>query len=109
MFEKYIVVFVTASSKDQAEKISGSLINKKLAACVNIVEEVSSVFFWDNKIDTAKECLLVIKTKKSLFCKLKREVKLLHSYDTPEIIAIPIICGDKKYLDWINESCRQPV
>lgn len=109
MFKKYLVIFVTASSRREAEIIANSLISKKLAACVNIIEGITSIFFWDNKINNAKECLLIAKTKRNIFCKLKKEIKLLHSYDTPEIIALPIIAGDEKYLRWIDESVRQPV
>lgn len=101
-----IVVLVTASSREEAEKIAKEVLQKKLAACVNIIEGVNSHFWWQGKIDNSAETLMIIKTNKHKFKKLSSTVKSLHSYDTPEIIALPIIAGDKKYLDWINESLR---
>ena len=100
----YIVVFVTVKDKDEAEKIAAHLVKNKLAACVNIVPGVSSVFWWENKIDQASEVLLIVKTKKALFKKLAAAVKKTHSYSVPEIIALPIIDGNKDYLNWIRES-----
>lgn len=102
----YIVVFITASSKEEAEKIASGLLLEKLAACVNIIENVNSHFWWQGKIDKAREVLLVIKTRKTLFNKLMKKVQTLHSYEVPEIIALPVIAGSKKYLDWIDDSTR---
>lgn len=100
----YLIVFVTASSKEEAQKIAQGLLREKLAACVNIVENVDSHFWWQGKLDRAKEVFLIIKTRKSLFHKLAKKVKYLHSYEVPEIIALPIIAGNKQYLDWIDDS-----
>ncbi|MFH1641116.1 MAG: divalent-cation tolerance protein CutA [Candidatus Omnitrophota bacterium] len=100
----YIVVFCTAANKKEAERIAQGLIKNKLAACVNIVDKVRSLFWWQGKIDKAEESLLVIKTRKALFGKLTKTIKSLHSYEVPEIIALPIIAGNKKYLEWIRES-----
>ncbi len=100
----HIVVLVTAGSKEEARKIASGLLEEKLAACVNIIEGVESRFWWQGKIDSAKEALLVIKTKKELFNKLAKKVKSLHSYSVPEIISLPIIAGNKEYLNWINDS-----
>lgn len=102
----YIVVLVTASSKEEANKIAQGLLEEKLAACVNILTGLESRFWWQGKIDSAKEVLLVIKTRKTLFNKLAKKVKGLHSYTVPEIIALPIINGNKAYLDWINDCTR---
>ncbi len=102
----YIVIFVTASNKKEAQKIAGSLIKSKLAACVNIVDKVDSVFFWESKIDKARESLLIIKSKKDKLPKIIRLVKSLHSYKVPEIIALPIIAADNAYLRWIDASLR---
>lgn len=102
----YIVVFITASSKEEARKIAQGLLEEKLAACVNIILGIESHFWWQGKIDSAKEALLVIKTKKGLFNKLAKKVKSLHSYSVPEIISLPIISGNKDYLKWINDSTR---
>lgn len=102
----YIIVFVTAGSKEEAEKIASGLLTEKLAACVNVIENADSHFWWQGKLDKTKEALLIIKTKKSLFTKLIKKVKSLHSYEVAEIIALPIIAGNKPYLDWIDESTR---
>lgn len=103
---KNIIVFITAANKKEAKKIANDLIGKKLAACVNIVGKVDSLFWWQGKIDCAKEVLLVVKSKQSAFKKIVSLVKKLHSYEVPEIIALPIICGEKKYLEWLNGSVR---
>ena len=100
----YIVVFITAGSKEEAQKIARGLLEEKLAACVNILPGLESHFWWQGKIDSAKEALLVIKTKKELFNKLAKKVKSLHSYSVPEIIALPIVTGNTEYLNWINDS-----
>ncbi len=101
-----VVIFVTAANKKEAEKIACALIKEKLAACANIIENLHSIFWWQGKVDNAKEALLIVKTRKALMNKLIKKVKSLHSYEVPEIIALPIICGDKKYLKWIDESTR---
>lgn len=104
----YIVVFVTVSCLEEAEKIASKLIENKLAACVNMINGVQSVFWWEHKIDTAKEIMLVIKTKKSKLPVIIKLVKSMHSYEVPEIIALPVVGGEKKYLRWIDESLRRP-
>ena len=101
-----IVVFVTCANKNQANKIAKALIKEKLGACVNLVNPVNSLFWWQKKVDSCKEALLIIKTRKSLFRKLEKLIQSLHGYEVPEIIALPIIMGSKKYLDWINDSTR---
>ena len=103
---KHIIVFVTAKDGDEAKKISLKLVEEKLVACANIVHGVSSIFFWEGKVDKADEVLLVLKSKKSLFNKIIAAVKLVHSYTCPEIIAIPIVDGNKDYLRWIDASVR---
>lgn len=100
----YIVIFVTASNKQEAEKIAAKLVENKLAACVNITGNISSMFWWQGKIDSAEEALLMIKSKKSELPRIIKLVRSLHSYETPEIIALPIVGGEKKYLRWIDES-----
>lgn len=103
---KYVVVFITVSSAKEAEKITKHIIGEKLAACVNIIPEVSSTYWWKNKIENSTESLLIIKTRKTCFKKLIKEVKKIHSYTVPEIIALPIIDGNKDYLKWISDSLK---
>lgn len=99
-----IIILVTAKDIEEAQKISRALVEDKLIACANIIPGIQSVFWWDGKVDEANEVLLILKTKKSLFQKVVKKVKSLHSYDVPEVIALPIIDGNKDYLRWINES-----
>ena len=99
-----IVVLITAKDTVEAKKISDQLLQDKLIACANIIEGVNSVFWWQGKIDEAKEVLLVLKSRRDLFEKIIKTVKSLHSYETPEIIALPIVEGNPDYLKWIDES-----
>jgi periplasmic divalent cation tolerance protein len=102
----YSVIFVTAANAEEAQKIADRLIQDRLAACVNIVDNIKSIFWWKGKPDAGREALLIIKSKKSRLAKIIKTVKRLHSYELPEIIALPIIAADKKYLRWIDESLR---
>jgi len=96
----YLVVFITCP-KGEAEKISSLLIEKRVAACVNIAD-VSSIFRWMGKIEKADEELLIAKTRASLFDELVSMVKSIHSYEVPEIIALPIVKGTQDYLQWLD-------
>ena len=99
-----IVIFITCASDEEAHKISSRLISKKLAACANIIHGINSLFRWQGKVDSAKESLLIIKSRKDKISSIIREVKSLHSYEVPEIIALPIIGGSKDYLKWLDDS-----
>lgn len=99
-----MVVLITAKNFSEARKISQGLLKEKLIACANITREVHSFFWWQGKIDTAREVLLILKTKRRLFPKIVQVVKSLHSYDCPEVIALPIVDGNKDYLQWIEDS-----
>ena len=100
----HIVILVTAKDKEEATKIAQGLLAAKLIACANIVEGVRSLFRWQGKIESSAEVLLILKTKRSLFKEVATKVKSLHSYQTPEIIALPIVAGSEDYLGWINSS-----
>ncbi|MFA5287299.1 MAG: divalent-cation tolerance protein CutA [Candidatus Omnitrophota bacterium] len=100
----YRVILVTAANKKEARRIAKALINNKLAACVNIISEVESLFYWKGKIDSAKETLLIIKSRKEKVPKIIKLVKSIHSYEIPEIISLPIAAGFRLYLKWIDES-----
>ncbi|MFA5164358.1 MAG: divalent-cation tolerance protein CutA [Candidatus Omnitrophota bacterium] len=103
---KYIAVFITAGSEVEAVKIAKCLVVNKLAACVNIIRNIRSVYSWKGKLEDSTECLLVAKTTEGLFGKLERSVKRMHSYECPEIIAIPLKAGNREYLDWIGGSVK---
>ncbi|MCK9572015.1 MAG: divalent-cation tolerance protein CutA [Candidatus Omnitrophica bacterium] len=102
----HIIIFVTAANKKEAKIIAESLIREKLAACVNIVAKVDSLFWWKQSIERAAEILLIIKSRRDKFSRIVKLVKKLHSYQVPEIIALPIIAGEKKYLRWIDATVR---
>jgi len=100
----HIIVMVTTASKQEAEKIAQQLIKERLIACANITAPVSSFFHWAGKIEKAEEYLILMKSRKDLFKKLAETVKALHTYEVPEIIALPIIEGSEAYLTWLD-SC----
>jgi periplasmic divalent cation tolerance protein len=100
------VVLVTCTSRDEAVKIADTLVRERLAACVNIIPGLTSIFSWKGKIERAKETLMVIKTRRAVFEKLRRRIKSLHSYTVPEIIALEIRAGDRAYLKWLDEETR---
>ncbi|OGP74288.1 MAG: cytochrome C biogenesis protein CcdA [Deltaproteobacteria bacterium RBG_16_49_23] len=98
-----IIVLVTCGSEEEALKISRSLVEERLAACVNLISPVRSIYRWEGKIWDEKEWLLMIKTQRKRFKEIETKVKSLHSYSVPEIIALPIIAGSSSYLDWLAE------
>lgn len=100
----YNIVFVTVPSLKIARRIATAVVQDKLAACVNIVPAITSVYRWQGKLYNDRELLLIIKTTRALFPKLADRVKNLHPYEVPEIIAVPISKGYKPYLKWIGES-----
>jgi periplasmic divalent cation tolerance protein len=101
-----IVVLVTCGSEDEAVKIARALVEERLAACVNLVSPIRSIYRWEGKIWDEREWLLVIKTQKPRFEELGKRVKSLHSYSVPEIIGLPIVEGSLAYLDWIRENTK---
>lgn len=96
-----IVIFCTVPTKDDAKKISNAIVSERLAACVSIVDKVHSVFSWNSELCNENEMLLIIKTRRELFDKIEAVIKALHSYNVPEIIALPVIVGSEDYLGWI--------
>jgi len=99
-----IVVFMTAANGEEATRLAEMLVGAHLAACVQILPEMESVYRWQGKIERQSEILLLAKTTRAKFAELEREVRALHSYDTPEIIAVPVVDGSAPYLDWLNEA-----
>ncbi len=98
-----IVVFITASNEDEASKIARALVEARLAACVNVIRNIRSIYSWQGKIEDEAEVLLMAKTRRSLFEALSGKVKELHGYTVPEIIAVPIVEGSADYLRWLKD------
>ncbi len=101
-----VIVLITAGSDDEAGTIGRALVDEHLAACVNIISGVRSLFFWEGKTQNSRETLLICKSRRQCIEGLVRRVKDLHSYSVPEIIAIPIVAGSRDYLDWIKASTK---
>ena len=100
----YLIVLMTISNKQEAIKIVRTLLKERLIACANIIDPVSSFFWWNKKIEEEKEVLVIMKSHNELFNKLSKIIKDLHSYHVPEILAIPITKGSQPYLDWLKAS-----
>jgi periplasmic divalent cation tolerance protein len=98
------LVLCTCPDEDSARRLSGFLVQKKLAACISIVNPISSIFAWQGRIDTQQESLLLIKTTETAYSALEQAIKQQHPYEVPEIIAIPIHQGSMDYLNWIREN-----
>lgn len=98
---EFIVIYCTVPNKKEGKEIATALVKHKLAACVNIIDKMESIFSWDGDFCDEKEALMIIKTKKDLFEKVKFLIQKLHSYTVPEVIALPVIDADETYLKWI--------
>jgi len=99
-----IVVFMTAANGEEATRLADMLVGAHLAACVQILPEMESVYRWQGRIERQSEVLLLAKTTREKFEELEREVRALHSYDTPEIIAVPVTAGSGPYIDWLRQA-----
>jgi periplasmic divalent cation tolerance protein len=106
MSENHIVTLCTVPDRESGERIAQALVHERLAACVNLVPGLSSTYRWQGKVEKANECLLIIKTTAGKFEAVKDRIKSLHSYDLPEIIAVPISAGDDGYLKWLTENTK---
>jgi len=102
-----VVIFITTTTAEEARRISEVLLNQRKAACVNIVPKVSSFFWWQDKIESAEENLLIVKTKAPLLNEVIKLVKENHSYEIPQIIALPVVGGNPDYLEWIDKEAKQ--
>jgi len=103
MYVMYLMIFITTSNLEEANRIAHELLKRRLAACVNIIPKVYSSFLWKNELESCEESLLMVKSKLDVFDDLVNVVKSLHSYSVPEIIAIPIKASYSQYLSWIDE------
>ena len=103
----YNIVIMTTPNKEEAIKIIRTLLEERLIACANIINFVSSFFWWQGKIRKEKEILVIMKSNQTLFKRLSKRVTELHSYDIPEILALPIVNGSQSYLDWMKTCFKQ--
>lgn len=99
-----IMVLVTTSTQEEAERIGRMLVEAKLAACANVVSGVRSIFRWENNISVEQESLMIIKTTRNRFAELESMVRQEHSYSVPEIVAFPVVAGSESYLNWVRSE-----
>ena len=103
-----IVVLCTCSTSDEARLLAGVLIEKRLAACVNLLPPMRSIYHWKGTVEEGEETLVIIKSSRPLFEKLRSEIARLHSYEEPEIVALPIVDGSESYLAWMDRELAHP-
>jgi len=99
-----LIVFITTPNNDEAARIAEAFVSERLAACVNIVAAVESIYRWEGKVTRDSETLMIIKTTDERYAELERRVRQLHSYSTPEVVAIRIERGSEQYLNWLRDS-----
>ncbi|MCU1307830.1 MAG: periplasmic divalent cation tolerance protein [Acidobacteriaceae bacterium] len=100
------IILTTTGSKEEARKIANALVERKLAACVNIIPKVESIYRWEGNIETAEEWLLIVKTNANAFTRVRDAIKELHSYDLPECVSISVEEGSEEYLQWIADQVQ---
>jgi periplasmic divalent cation tolerance protein len=103
-----IVVLTTCDSEKQAEQLAHTLVDQQLAACVNILPKARSIYRWEGKIEDSAEWLLMIKSRRDLFTALRAEIQKIHTYEMPEVIAIPVVDGSEAYLNWLDGQLITP-
>ena len=105
-----VIVYVTSAKLDECEAIARSLVEKRMAACVNVVSQVRSFYRWEGKVQEDPEYLMMMKTSRELFPAVRAEVERLHSYHVPEVVCVPILEGSENYLAWLADALRgEPV
>ncbi len=105
--EEYIQITTTTDKKREAEDIAKKLIEKRLVSCAQILGPIKSIYWWKGRIEESEEWMIFFKTKKGLFKKVESAIKEIHSYEVPEIIAVPILEGSKDYLNWIESETQK--
>jgi periplasmic divalent cation tolerance protein len=103
-----IQVLTTTDNRVDAQKIARTLVEKKVAACVQIIGPIVSTYWWKGKVETADEWLCLVKSEKGLFVEVEKAIKEIHPYETPEVIATPIVAASKDYLAWLSSEVRAP-
>ncbi len=102
-----VVILVTVASQEEGRRIARHLVEAKLAACVNLTSPIESIYRWEGKVAVEQECQLFIKTTRALFAEIRSAILKLHSYQTPEVICLPIVDGSPEYLQWVSD-CVNP-
>jgi periplasmic divalent cation tolerance protein len=102
LINDYIQVFTTVEKREDADRIASTVVNKRVAACAQILGPIHSTYWWKGKVEEAGEWLVMMKTRQDLFSSLEKEIRAIHPYEVPEIIALPIVAGSASYLDWIE-------
>ena len=102
----YLQVLTTIDDERRAEEIAKTLVERRLAACVQVIGPITSTYWWKNRVEGSREWILIIKSREELYDELEKMIRRLHSYEVPEIIAIPITRGSREYLKWIDEELR---
>ncbi|MEW6425234.1 MAG: divalent-cation tolerance protein CutA [Bacillota bacterium] len=105
--EEYIQVFTTTEKKDEAEMIARKLLEKRLAGCIQVIGPLTSSYWWRGRIETAEEWVCLIKSKKALYARIEEAIKEVHSYETPEIVAVPVVAGSADYLGWLRSELKE--
>ena len=104
---EYIQVSTTTDKKEAAQKVARGVVEKRLAACAQIVGPITSSYWWKDNIEEEEEWLVVMKTRNDLYQELEKAIKDIHSYDVPEILALPVIAGNQAYLDWLDSEVKK--
>ncbi len=104
MSDDVVMVFMTAADRAEARRLADMLVDRRLAACVQIMPEMESVYRWQGKIERQPEVLLIAKTVRGKFAELEAQVRSVHSYEIPEIVAVPLTAGSRSYVDWLSAS-----
>lgn len=103
---EFIVIYCTVPNRNEGREIARALVKHKIVACVNIIDKIESIFLWDGELTEEKEAMMIIKTKKDMFENVNSVIQKLHSYNVPEVIAMPIIEADDTYLKWIDHEVK---
>ena len=101
---EYIQVYTTTENKDDAGMIAKTVVKKRLAACAQVVGPITSTYWWEGVIEEAEEWFCIMKSRKDLYDKLEKAILEVHSYDVPEIVAVPIVSGNQSYLRWLDKE-----
>jgi periplasmic divalent cation tolerance protein len=107
MMHEYIQVMTTVEKREDADRMASIVVNMRVAACAQVVGPMRSTYWWKGKVEEVEEWLLMMKTRRDLFSLLEKEIKALHPYEVPEIIALPIVSGSESYLEWIQAETKK--